>query len=232
MWNSLNRFTGWSDVELSEKGEEEARQAGRKLKEYGFEFDMAYTSVLKRAIHTYQLAIEEYGVPSLPVIKHWRLNERHYGALQGKNKNDAEQDYGADVVKSWRRAYDTKPPLLSEYDPRYPSREERYYSVDPHDLPIGESLKDTLDRVLPYWEEEIKPTILSGKKLLITAHGNSLRALVKNLENLNKQAVLDLEIPTGSPLVFELTGNDLKVVKKYYLSEQKAQNPWLAFFNR
>lgn len=233
MWNKLDRFTGWADVDLSEQGEGEARKAGALLKENGFVFDRGYTSVLKRAIRTYQLAMESADMTWLPVTKSWRLNERHYGGLQGKNKNDAMDDYGADTVKDWRRAYDTKPPLLSEFDPRHPSREERYRGISPEELPIGESLKDTLDRVLPYWENELKPAIYSGQRLIIAAHGNSLRALVKNLENLTKEQVLDLEIPTGKPLVYELNESDLRVEKKYYLkSKEEQKNSWFGFFKK
>ncbi len=233
VWNSLNRFTGWSDVDLSAQGEQEARTAGAIIKENGFVFDQGYTSVLKRAIRTFQLAMEESGMTWLPVSKSWRLNERHYGGLQGKNKNDAIEDYGADEVKSWRRAYDTRPPLLSEFDPRHPSREERYREILSEELPIGESLKDTLDRVLPYWEQELKPAIQSGKRLIIVAHGNSLRALAKNLENLTNEQVLDLEIPTGKPLVYELDEKSLRVLKKYYLTFKKDQgSSWFTFFKR
>ncbi len=233
VWNSLNRFTGWADVDLSDQGEREARDAGKLLLENGFTFDQGYTSVLKRAIRTFQLSMEESHMTWLPVTKSWRLNERHYGGLQGKNKDDAVEDYGAEEVKNWRRAYDTKPPLLSEFDPRHPSREERYREIPPEDLPIGESLKDTLDRVLPYWEGELKPAIKSGKRLIIAAHGNSLRALAKNLENLTNEQVLDLEIPTGKPLVYELDERDLHVIKKYYLTSKKDQsNSWFGFFKR
>lgn len=232
-WNSLNRFTGWADVDLSDQGETEARNAGKLLLENGFIFDQGYTSVLKRAIRTFQLSMESSHMTWLSVTKCWRLNERHYGGLQGKNKNDAVEDYGADEVQSWRRAYDTKPPLLSEFDPRHPSREERYRDISPEELPIGESLKDTLDRVLPYWEHELKPAIKSGKRLIIAAHGNSLRALAKNLENLSNEEVLNLEIPTGKPLVYELDEQDLHVIKKYYLTSKKDQsNSWFSFFKR
>ena len=217
IWNQLDKFTGWTDVELSAKGIQEAKAAGVALAQKGLEFDMAYTSMLDRAIDTLQYALEGAHMTWIPVIKDWHLNERHYGGLQGKNKNEAVADFGEYQVKVWRRAFAIKPPLLSEYDSRYPANDERYANISAEQLPIGESLKDTLDRVQPYWDSELKPAILSGKRLIISAHGNSLRALLKFLENVSDKKIIDIEIPTGNPLVYELEENTLKVLKKYYL---------------
>lgn len=217
VWNQLDKFTGWTDVELSAKGIQEAKVAGNALMQNGFEFDIAYTSVLDRAIDTLQYALEGAHMTWIPVIKDWHLNERHYGGLQGKNKAEAVEEFGEYQVKVWRRAFAIRPPLLSEYDNRYPTSDEKYDNIPKNQIPIGESLKDTMDRVLPYWESEIKPKVLSGKKLIISAHGNSLRALLKFIENISDNKIIDIEIPTGNPLVYELEESTLKVLKKYYL---------------
>lgn len=217
VWNQLDKFTGWTDVELSANGIQEAKAAGVALAQHGLEFDVAYTSVLDRAIDTLQYALEEAHMTWIPVVKDWHLNERYYGGLQGKDKIDAIEEFGDYQVKVWRRSFSIRPPLLSEYDPRYPASDERYSSIPLDQIPIGESLKDTLNRVAPYWESELKPAILSGKRLVIAAHGNSLRALVKFLENISDEKIIDLEIPTGIPLVYSLDESDLKVLKKYYL---------------
>ncbi len=224
IWNQLDKFTGWTDVELSAKGIQEAKAAGVALAQKGLEFDMAYTSMLDRAIDTLQYALEGAHMTWIPVVKDWHLNERHYGGLQGKNKTEAVADFGEYQVKVWRRAFAIKPPLLSEYDSRYPANDERYANISAEQLPIGESLKDTLDRVQPYWDSELKPAILSGKRLIISAHGNSLRALLKFLENVSDKKIIDIEIPTGNPLVYELEENTLKVLKKYYLIGDNNQN--------
>jgi 2,3-bisphosphoglycerate-dependent phosphoglycerate mutase len=217
VWNQLDKFTGWTDVELSSTGIQEARAAGVAIAQHGLEFDIAYTSMLDRAIDTLQYALEGAHMTWIPVIKDWHLNERHYGGLQGKNKAESVEEFGEYQVKVWRRAFAIKPPLLSEYDPRYPASDERYKNIPLDQLPIGESLKDTLDRVKPYWESELKPAILSGKRLIISAHGNSLRALLKFLEGVSDSKIIDIEIPTGNPLVYELEENTLRVLKKYYL---------------
>lgn len=217
IWNQLDKFTGWTDVELSAKGIQEAKVAGAALLQNRFEFDMAYTSMLDRAIDTLQYALEGAHMTWIPVVKDWHLNERHYGGLQGKNKTEAVADFGEYQVKVWRRAFAIKPPLLSEYDSRYSANDERYEDVPLEQIPIGESLKDTLDRVHPYWETELKPAIMSGKRLIISAHGNSLRALLKFLENISDKKIIDIEIPTGNPLIYELDEKNLRVLKKYYL---------------
>lgn len=217
VWNQLDKFTGWTDVELSVTGIQEAKAAGVALAQHGFEFDIAYTSMLDRAIDTLQYALEGAHMTWIPIIKDWHLNERHYGGLQGKNKAESVEEFGEYQVKVWRRAFSIKPPLLSEYDSRYPANDERYDDIPLEQLPIGESLRDTLDRVYPYWESELKPAILSGKRLIISAHGNSLRALLKFLENISDSKIIDIEIPTGNPLVYELEENTLRVLKKYYL---------------
>jgi len=220
VWNKANRFTGWTDVDLSPAGIEEARQAGRLLKSGGYTFDLTCTSVLKRAIRTLWLVLEELDLMWLPAIKSWRLNERHYGALQGLNKQETADRYGPAQVKAWRRSYDTRPPLLAADDPRQPGRDPRYAVVEPALLPAGESLKDTLARVLPFWEEVIAPGLKAGRKPLIAAHGNSLRALVKHLEGISNQDIVGLEIPTGLPLVYEL-GPRLGVLERRYLGERE-----------
>ncbi|MBN2273178.1 MAG: 2,3-diphosphoglycerate-dependent phosphoglycerate mutase [Bacteroidales bacterium] len=220
-WNKENRFTGWTDVDLSEKGMEEARAAGRIMKKEGFQFDVAYVSVLKRALRTLWLALEEMDQLWIPWIKTWRLNERHYGSLQGLNKAETAAAHGEEKVKIWRRSYDVPPPPLETSDPRYPGNQDVYNDVDKNDLPLTECLKDTVERFLPYWHETIAPAIKSGKRVLIAAHGNSLRALVKYLDNMSDEEVISLNIPTGVPLVYELD-EDLKPIKHYYLGDQEA----------
>jgi len=217
-WNKENRFTGWHDVDLSERGREEAREAGRLLKEAGDVFGLAFTSVLKRAIRTQDIALDVLDLLWIPVTKHWRLNERHYGALQGLNKAETAAKHGEAQVKIWRRSYDIPPPLLEPDDPEHPSHDPRYAGIDPKDLPRGESLKDTVDRFMPYWHATIAPAITSGKRVLITAHGNSLRALVKYLDQVPNEKIVELNIPTGIPLVYELD-TDLRPIKHYYLGD-------------
>lgn len=223
VWNLENRFTGWYDADLSEKGIEEAKEAGRVLKKEGYEFDQLYTSLLTRAIRTANLALEEMDQLWLPVERHWRLNERHYGALQGLNKGETAEKHGEEQVKIWRRSYDVPPPALEKSDERYPGNERRYAHVDEKDLPLTESLKLTVDRFLPYWNDVIVPVIKSGKRVLITAHGNSLRALVKYLDNMSEEEILGTNIPTGTPLVYELDA-ELKPIKNYYLGDQEKIN--------
>jgi 2,3-bisphosphoglycerate-dependent phosphoglycerate mutase len=218
IWNKENLFTGWTDVDLSEKGREEARQAGVMMKEQGYRFDLAYTSVLKRAIRTLWIALDEMDLMWIPVKRDWRLNERHYGALQGLNKAETAAKYGEDQVKLWRRSYDIRPPALEEADPRYPGKDPRYHNLTKEQLPLSECLKDTVDRFLPCWHDLIAPSIRSGKQVLIAAHGNSLRALVKYLEDVPEKEIVDLNIPTGVPLVEELDDN-LKSVRHYYLGD-------------
>jgi len=220
-WNKENRFTGWTDVDLTEKGMEEARTAGKIMKNEGFQFDVAYVSVLKRALRTLWLALEEMDQLWIPWIKTWRLNERHYGALQGLNKAETAALHGEEKVKIWRRSYDIPPPPLEEKDPRYPGNQAIYKDMDKKDIPLTECLKDTVERFLPYWHETIAPAIKAGKKVLIAAHGNSLRALVKYLDNMTDEAIIELNIPTGVPLVYELDA-DLKPIKHYYLGDQEA----------
>jgi len=222
-WNKLNLFTGWTDVDLSEKGVEEAHQAGKVLKQEGYTFDIAFTSVLKRAIKTLYIVLEEMDLMWIPVIKSWRLNERHYGALQGLNKAETAEKYGMEKVKLWRRSYDVPPPPLDENDDRYPGKDPRYKDLDKKDIPLTESLKLTVERFLPYWHETIAPTIKSGKKVIIAAHGNSLRALVKYLDNISDEDIVELNIPTGIPLVYELD-DELKPIKHYYLGDEEAIN--------
>lgn len=219
-WNKLNLFTGWTDVELSEQGLKEAKLAGELLKEGDYKFDIAYTSLLKRAIRTLNIVLEEMDLLWLPIVKNWRLNERHYGALQGLNKAETAEKYGADQVKIWRRSYDVPPPALEESDDRYPGKDRRYADMDKKDIPFTESLKLTVDRFLPYWHETIAPDIKAGKNVIIAAHGNSLRALVKYLDNISDEKIVELNIPTGVPLVYELDA-DLKPIKNYYLGDQE-----------
>ncbi len=219
IWNKENRFTGWTDVDLSEKGIAEARQAGKVLKEQGYTFDVAYTSVLKRAVRTLWLVQEEMDLMWLPVFISWRLNERHYGALQGLNKAEMAAKYGEKQVLIWRRSYDIQPPALEKSDARYPGNDPRYKDLAKKDIPLTECLKDTVARFLPYWHEVMAPAIKSGKKVLISAHGNSLRALVKYLDNVSEKDIVDLNIPTGIPLVYELDDN-LKPVRHYYLGNE------------
>ena len=220
-WNKENRFTGWTDVPLSEKGTAEAREAGKLLKREGVLFDLAFTSVLKRAIKTLWLTLEEMDLMWIPVTRSWRLNERHYGALQGLNKAETAAKYGDEQVKIWRRSYDVRPPLLEKNDERHPGKDPRYASLAPAELPDGECLADTVARVLPYWEETIVPEIRAGKKVVIAAHGNSLRALVKYLDAISEKDVLELNIPTGVPLLYEL-GADMKPLGHRYLGDQEA----------
>ncbi|HAK1616992.1 TPA: 2,3-diphosphoglycerate-dependent phosphoglycerate mutase, partial [Listeria monocytogenes] len=203
-WNKLNLFTGWHDVDLSQEGVVEAMTAGKRIKEAGLEFDVAFTSVLTRAIKTLNYVLEESDQMWLPVHKSWRLNERHYGALQGLNKQETAEKYGADQVQKWRRSYDTLPPLLEENDERQAKNDRRYQLLDTHAIPSGENLKVTLERVIPYWMDTIAPEIKEGRRVVIAAHGNSLRALVKFLEGISDDEIMDLEIPTGVPLVYEL----------------------------
>jgi 2,3-bisphosphoglycerate-dependent phosphoglycerate mutase len=220
-WNKENRFTGWTDVDLSERGREEAAAAGRLLKDGGYTFDIAYTSVLKRAIRTLWLAQDALDLLWIPVVKSWRLNERHYGALQGLNKAETAAKHGEAQTKIWRRSYDIPPPPLAPDDPRHPSNDPRYRDLPPGDLPLTESLKDTVARFLPYWHETIAPSIRSGSRVVIAAHGNSLRALVKYLDNIDEKTIVELNIPTGIPLVYELD-DDLKPIRHYYLGDPKA----------
>lgn len=218
IWNKENRFTGWTDVDLSDRGKEEAHKAGQILKEKGFLFDLAYTSVLKRAIRTLWITLDEMDLMWIPVIRSWRLNERHYGDLQGLNKAEMAEKFGEEQVHLWRRSYDTRPPALEKSDPRYPGKDPRYKDLDEKDIPLTECLKDTVERFLPYWHEEIAPTIKAGKKVIIAAHGNSLRALVKYLDNISDEEIPGLNIPTGLALVYELN-SDLHPEKNYYLGD-------------
>jgi 2,3-bisphosphoglycerate-dependent phosphoglycerate mutase len=222
-WNKENRFTGWTDVDLSDKGREEAKNAGKVLKAEGFVFDVAYTSVLKRAIRTLGYTLDELDLMWIPVHRSWRLNERHYGALQGLNKSETAAKYGEDQVKIWRRSYDIPPPPLEKNDPRFPGNDPqgRYNNVATADLPQTECLKDTVARFLPLWQQEIAPLVKAGKKVVIAAHGNSLRALVKYLDNVPESEIVELNIPTAVPLVYELDAN-LKPIKHYYLGDQAA----------
>jgi len=220
-WNQENRFTGWTDVDLSARGLDEAAEAGRLLHEGGYVFDIAYTSVLKRAIRTLHIALDALDLLWIPVVKNWRLNERHYGALQGLNKAETTARHGEAQVKIWRRSYDIPPPPLAIDDPRHPSRDPRYARLDPADLPMTESLKDTVARFLPYWHDTVAPAIRSGQRVLIAAHGNSLRALVKYLDKVSEADIVELNIPTGIPLVYELD-DDLAPLRHYYLGDPAA----------
>ena len=217
-WNKQNRFTGWKDVDLSEKGVGEAQKAGQVLKEQGFTFDVAFTSLLKRAIRTLWLTLDEMDLMWIPVHRSWRLNERHYGALQGLNKAETALKYGDDQVLVWRRSYDTPPPALEKSNPHYPGNEPRYGDLSEKELPLTECLKDTVARFLPYWHETIVPTIKEDKRVIIAAHGNSLRALVKYLDEVSEEEIVKLNIPTGIPLVYELD-SVLKPIKHYYLGD-------------
>jgi 2,3-bisphosphoglycerate-dependent phosphoglycerate mutase len=220
-WNLENRFTGWTDVDLTEKGVNEAKTAGRLLREAGFTFDLAYTSVLKRAIRTLWLAMDEMDMMWLPVKNDWRLNERHYGALQGLDKGETAAKFGDAQVLVWRRSYDTPPPGLEADDPRTSFNDPRYAGLDQGQIPLTECLKDTVARVMPAWDEEIAPAIRAGKKILISAHGNSLRAVIKMLDNISDTDIVGLNIPNGTPLVYELDEN-LKPIRHYYLGDQEA----------
>ncbi len=217
-WNKENRFTGWTDVDLSEKGLSEAKKAGQTLKREGFVFDIAYTSVLKRAIRTLWMTLDEMDLMWIPVHNSWRLNERHYGALQGLNKAEMASKYGEEQVLTWRRSYDVRPPALEVKDPRYPGLDARYSDLAKKDIPATECLKDTVARFLPYWHDAIAPKVLSGKRVIIAAHGNSLRALVKYLDNVSDNDIVGLNIPTGLPLVYELD-DALKPIRNYYLGD-------------
>jgi 2,3-bisphosphoglycerate-dependent phosphoglycerate mutase len=219
-WNQENRFTGWKDVDLSEQGRAEARDAGRLMKEGGYAFDIAFTSVLKRAIKTLGIALDEMDLLWIPVTKHWRLNERHYGALQGLNKAETAAIHGEDQVKIWRRSYDIPPPPLTRDDERHSGRDPRYAGLSQKELPLSESLKDTVARFLPYWHELIAPAVKSGQRVLVAAHGNSLRALVKYLDNVGDREIVELNIPTGIPLVYELDDH-LKPIRHFYLGDPR-----------
>jgi 2,3-bisphosphoglycerate-dependent phosphoglycerate mutase len=221
IWNQENRFTGWKDVDLSSKGVNEARTAGELLKDEGFDFDIAYTSVLRRAIRTLQIILNEMQLSWIPVVKTWRLNERHYGALQGLNKSEMAAQFGEEQVLIWRRSYDTPPPAMELADERYEGGTPRYAELKEGEFPLTECLKDTVARVLPFWESDIVPAIRSGKKVIIAAHGNSLRALVKHLDDVPDNEIVNLNIPTGIPLVYELD-DDLKPIKHYYLGDADA----------
>jgi len=218
VWNKENLFTGWTDVDLSERGRVEAEEAGRTFKEQGYTFDLAFTSVLKRAIRTLWVVLDEMDLMWIPVIRDWRLNERHYGALQGLNKAQTAAKYGEQQVKVWRRSYDIRPPALEASDPRFPGKDPRYKDLTQEQLPLTECLKDTVARFLPCWHDLIAPTVRAGKQVLITAHGNSLRALVKYLDSIADSEIVELNIPTGMPLVYELD-DDLRPLGRYYLGD-------------
>jgi len=217
-WNKENRFTGWTDVDLSQKGREEAHEGAQVMKVEGYTFDVAYTSVLKRAIRTLWIIQDEMDLMWIPVLRSWRLNERHYGALQGLNKAETSQKFGEAQVKIWRRSYDTRPPALTPDDPRFPGNDPRYKELSEAELPLTECLKDTVARFLPYWHQQIAPDVKAGKRVLVAAHGNSLRALVKYLDDISDEAIVELNIPTGMPLVYELD-QDLKPLNRYYLGD-------------
>ena len=220
-WNLENRFTGWTDVDLTPTGVEQAQQAGRLLKAEGYDFDIAYTSVLKRAIRTLHLALDEMDRLWLPTVKHWRLNERHYGALQGLTTAETAKQYGDEQVLNWRRSYDTPPPALEPTDPRSERGDPRYARLQPGEVPLTECLKDTVARVLPFWNESMAPAILAGKRIVVSAHGNSIRALVKHLDNISETDIVELNIPNGIPLVYELDAS-LKPIRSYYLGDAEA----------
>jgi 2,3-bisphosphoglycerate-dependent phosphoglycerate mutase len=220
-WNKENRFTGWTDVDLSERGRDEAHEAGRLMRGEKFEFDVAYTSLLKRAIRTLWIALDELDMMWIPQHRSWRLNERHYGGLQGLNKAETAAKHGEAQVKIWRRSYDIPPPALTAEDPGHPSHDRRYWDLQPSEMPLTESLKDTVARVVPYWQETIAPDIRAGKRVLIAAHGNSLRALVKYLDKMSDDAIVELNIPTGVPLVY-LLNDRLEPLQSFYLGDQEA----------
>lgn len=220
-WNLDNRFTGWTDVDLTETGREQARQAGEVLKKEEFAFDLAFTSVLKRAIRTLWIVLDEMDRMWIPVHRSWKLNERHYGSLQGLNKAETAEKFGEDQVLIWRRSYDIPPPALEEDDDRFPGSDPRYADIPKEELPLTECLKDTVDRMVPYWEETIAPEVAAGKQVVVAAHGNSLRALVKHLDGISDEDILKLNIPTGMPLVYELD-SQLKPIKNYYLGDEEA----------
>lgn len=221
-WNALNLFTGWTDVDLSDKGRKEAREGGVMLREAGYDFDICYTSYLKRAIHTANLVLEQLDREWIPMVRDWHLNERHYGALQGLNKAETAERYGEEQVKIWRRSFAVQPPMLEVQDERAPINSVQYRNVNKDELPLSESLKDTIARVIPYYESQIVPAVKSGKRVLIAAHGNSLRALIKHLEGLSDDAIVTVNIPTSVPLVYELSDDLSKVEKKYYLGDADA----------
>ncbi len=220
-WNKENRFTGWTDVDLSDQGRIEATKAGEVLKREGLTFDCAFTSVLKRAIRTLWIVMDEMDLMWIPVENSWRLNERHYGALQGLNKAETAAKFGDDQVKIWRRSYDIPPPVLEPSDERFPGNDPRYSTLAPDELPLTECLKDTVERMLPYWHDSIAPVVMQGKRVIVAAHGNSLRALVKYLDNVSEQDIVGLNIPTGIPLVYELD-DELRPLKHYYLGDPDA----------
>ncbi|MCD6518778.1 MAG: 2,3-diphosphoglycerate-dependent phosphoglycerate mutase [Anaerolineae bacterium] len=221
IWNLENKFTGWTDVDLSPRGIEEAKTAGETLLQEGYTFDVAYTSVLKRAIRTLWIVLDVMDLMWIPVFRSWRLNERHYGALQGLNKAETAEKYGKDIVHKWRRSYDIRPPALTKDDPRWPGHDRRYADLSEDELPLTECLKDTVERMLPYWHEVIAPTVKAGKRVIVAAHGNSLRALVKYLDNISDEDIPNLNIPTGIPLVYELD-DELKPIRHYYLGDPEA----------
>jgi 2,3-bisphosphoglycerate-dependent phosphoglycerate mutase len=221
IWNKANLFTGWTDVDLSEKGVQEAHDSGIKLKQEGYTFDIAFTSVLKRSIRTLWITMDEMDLMWIPVVRSWRLNERHYGALQGLNKAETAEKYGEEQVHTWRRSYAVRPPDLVVTDDRYPGKDPRYQHLTKNEIPLAESLKDTVARFLPFWHTDIVPEIKAGKKVLISAHGNSLRALVKYLDDISEDEIPGLNIPTGIPLVYELD-DQLKPIKHYYLADEAA----------
>ncbi len=221
-WNLENRFTGWTDVDLTDQGRQEAAEGGRLLKEAGYVFDVAHTSLLKRAIRTLWIALDRMDLMWIPVLNTWRLNERHYGGLQGLNKAETAAKFGDQQVHIWRRSFDVPPPPLTPDDERFPGRDPRYASLDPQELPLTESLKDTIARVLPYWEGQIAPQVRSGQRVVIAAHGNSLRALVKHLDHVSDQDILELNIPTGIPLVYELDETTLRPLRHFYLGDPEA----------
>ncbi len=218
LWNRENRFSGWTDVDLSKQGMAEAQEAGKILKSKGYSFDVAFTSVLKRAVRTLWIVLDELDRMWIPVERSWRLNERHYGALQGLNKKETAKNFGEEQVFLWRRSYDIRPPALKKTDKRYPGHDPRYREVNDSELPLTESLKDTVERFLPYWHGAIAPALKAGKKVIVTAHGNSLRALVKYLDNVSQDEIVSLNIPTGIPLVYDLD-EDLRPLKHYYLGD-------------
>lgn len=220
-WNLSNRFTGWTDVDLTDRGMAEAEDAGRLLRQAGLGVDVAFTSVLKRAIKTLWLTLDKMDRTWIPIIRSWRLNERHYGALQGLNKLETAEEFGLEQVQIWRRGFDVPPPALNPDDPRHPRFDERYQDMDPEELPRAESLKDTLARVMPYWIQTIMPTIKSGRRVLVAAHGNSLRAIVKHLDNISDGDIAGLNIPTGAPLVYDLA-DDMSVLDRRYLGDPEA----------
>lgn len=219
-WNKENRFTGWTDVDLTEQGKAEAKRAGELIKDRGLSFDFAYTSVLKRAIRTLWIVLDELDLMWIPIKHSWRLNERHYGALQGLNKAETAAKFGEAQVKIWRRSYDIPPPPLEPTDPRYPGSDPRYRNLKDAEIPLRECLKDTADRFLPYWQEKIAPSIQAGNQVLIAAHGNSLRALVKHLDDVSEEEIVELNIPTGVPLIYELD-KTLKPIKHYFLGDPR-----------